>query len=246
MASTRTANALALLAGLPVLALFPLPFWLGIGVMKWSAGWQIAVIVAAATAIALAAVFVVVRVQNRLAPPAPVAAPYRFPTREETAALHAADIARIEADPALHHWLPLARRMARFDERALKRYEERYRELLAHPTRHVYAARLLDGDWMENDEMEWIEHPERSITCEHLKPIERELRRQGVRCIPADRMDLWCAASLDLNQLKPRFALPDFVREVHVDDHPHHPGALYLRCDRCGSSIESGGNVKLA
>lgn len=227
-----------------MLALFPLPFWLGIGVMHWTALWQEALLALVATLIALAAVYIVVRVQKAIAPPVAVAQP-RWPTREEIAALHAEDLARIESDPALHHWLPLARRMSRFDAQAVARYEKRYRQLIGRADGAPYAERLLAGDWVGDAEIEYLGNPSMLVTCEHLRPIERDLRRAGVRCIPAGRMDLWSAAHLPLSELRPRYGLPDFVREVHVDDHPHSPGTMVLRCAACGSSIESGGGAQL-
>lgn len=246
MASERKATTIALLAGVPVLALFPLPFWLGMGVMHWSARWQQALMALVATAIALVAVFVVVRVHNAIAPaPMRYGPARRAPTREEIAARHAADLARIEANPALAHWLPLARRMQRFDEPTVARYEARYRQLLARSNGRVHAERLLAGDWVGDAEIDYLEHPSRVVTCEHLQPIERDLRRAGIRCIPADRMDLWSAAYLAIDELRARYAAPAFVREVHTDDHPHSPGNVYIRCDACGSSIESGGSERL-
>lgn len=244
MASTRQATAIALLAGLPVLALFPLPFWLGLGVMHWNARWQQTLMALVATAIALAAVFVVVRVYNAIVP-APRASARRGPTRKEVAALHRADLARIAADPAVSHWLPLAQRMNRFDTATLERYEARYRALLARPNGRYYADRLLAGHWVGDSEIDYLENPARTVTCEHLVPIERDLRRAGIRCIPGDRMDLWSAAYLSIDELRARYALPEFVREVHTDDHPHSPGVVSIVCDRCGSSVESGGSERL-
>ena len=240
----RTATAIALLAALPVLALFPLPFWLGIGVMHWHERWQEALLACVATVIALAAVFVVVRVHRAIAPPG--SAPVRGATSvAEYAARHAADLARIEADPALHHWLPLARRMMRFDAATVARYEARYRELLARPNGRWYADRLLAGDWIGDPEIAYREDPSRLVTCEHLRPIERDLRRAEIRGVPASGMNLWSAAYLDLRELRPRYALDACVREEHTDDHPHSPGQVFLRCDACGSSIESGGSERL-
>jgi len=237
----QNASVIGVLAGFAVLALFPLPFWYGLGVRGWDAGWQVALIAGVASGIALLAVFVVVRVQNALAPRPPAHGGIG-PSREELATLHVEDLARIEADPALSHWLPLARRMARFDERALARYESRYRELLAHPGRRIHAQKLLNGDWVGDAEIDYLEHPSRLVTCVHLQPIERDLRTAGIRAFPIDAgRSLWSAANLDLRALRTRHALPECVRERHEADRMHDPGRLFIECTTCQSEIESGG-----
>ena len=239
----RAVNAIAMVAGLAVLALFPLPFWFGLGVLGWKAPWQQGLVALVAAAIALLAVFVMVRVQRMLGGRLPPE--LRGPTQAETAALHAADLARIQADPALHHWLPFARRMTRFPADALARFQARYLELLAKPGGAPYAERLLCGDWVGDSEIDYLQHPDLLVTCEHLQPVERDLRRYGIRSYPSGPMNLWTQAWLSLWKLRTYYALPEFISEVHEGDHPHGPTSAFIRCGACGSAIESAGNQEL-
>lgn len=238
--SERLASLLSLLAGLAVLVLFPLPFWLGLGVLHWQAPWQVALVAGAGLAIALLAVFAVVRTRQAL-----LGQPLRQ-ARVDLAALKAQDLAQLQANPGLHRWLPLARRLSRFELRTAQRYEQRYGELLAHPLRAAYAARLLQGDWVGDAEIEYLEQPQRLVTCEHLQPIERDLRRHGIRAFPAPAPGhLWSAAWLAIAPLRARYLLADSVVEVHSEDHPHDPGRVSIECRACHSGIESGGSVVL-
>src|SRR6185436_11965884 len=55
------ARWLALAAALGVAALFPLPFWIGMGILHWNAPWQVALLAGVGLGIALLAVWVAIR-----------------------------------------------------------------------------------------------------------------------------------------------------------------------------------------
>ena len=229
-----------MLAGLGVLVLFPLPFYVGLAVFGWTAPWQVALIALVALALALVAVWVVIAVQRKLAEPAD-AGQYRQAMAEERARVQAL----IAAQPELARWQPLVARWGTMDEATLLRYEGRYRELSADPRRGRYAQQLLHGDWRTDEEIEYLESPDRVVTCAHLAPIERDLRRFGIRAAPAGAARrLWTEASLALEPLAAaRYDTAGLSEEIHYD-HPRGDGVMLIHCRGCDALIASRGGVR--
>jgi len=238
-----TARALGLAAGLGVAATFPLPFYLGMGVLGWKQRWQIALLALIGLGIALLAVFVAMRVQRALGT---VGAPQIVGrSARDWAAEKRRLQAMIAAEPALERWRDLVERWGHFDEAALMRYERRYQELLRHPLGAPYAEMLLKGDWRADEEIAYAAEPDRVVTCAHLAPIERDLRREGIRSAPvlhAERR-LWTEACLALKRLAPNYELAGVDEEVYYD-HPRDPGYVLIRCRGCDSAIDSRGGVR--
>ncbi len=158
-----------------------------------------------------------------------------------------ADLARLRADPARAHWARLAERYRRVDDEMIARWEKRYRQLLADPKRHAFAASCLDGSFPLNQQIDYLQDREMLVTCEHLRPLERALRATpgaDCACIAWDEnvfsRRVCTTARLDSDAARARFQLPDFVEWQVEPPHPHSSEEESFVCARCGSSLVSG------
>jgi len=150
------------------------------------------------------------------------------------------------AEPELARWQPLVARWGTMDEATLLRYEDRYRQLSADPRRAGYAQQLLHGDWRADEEIDYLESPERVVTCAHLAPIERDLRRYGIRAAPTPdaARRLWTEADLSLERLAAaRYDTAGISEEIHYD-HPRADGVTLIHCRGCDALIASRGGVR--
>ena len=100
--------------------------------------------------------------------------------------------------------------------------------MAADPRRRVYAERIAAGEpFWTPDRVEYDIDPEKSTCCEHLAPLERAMRRAGVRLRldGVGRAD--AVVSTDEAAVRARWPLPRSVcyeeriaRERSVDDPP--------------------------
>ena len=235
---------LSILAGLAVVALFPLPFYIGLGVLRWKDGWQVALLASIGLGIALLAVFVTMRVQRALTPEVRHAGEK---TQAEWAEEKRRALALLAAEPALERWRHLVEQWGQFTVETVRRYEARYQELLRRPHGAPYAEMLLKGDWRGDEEIDYQADPERVATCAHLAPIERDLRRYGIRSGPAPLPHaprrLWTEAYLDLKQLAPHYDVSPLSEETYYD-HPRDPGFTLISCKACDAHIDSRGGMR--
>jgi hypothetical protein len=137
-------------------------------------------------------------------------------------------------------------RWGTMDEATLLRYEGRYRELAADPRRARYAPLLLSGEWRTDEELDYLEHPDRVVTCAHLAPIERDLRRHAIRAgpTPGAGRRLWTEADLSLERLAAAgYDSAGLSEEIHYD-HPRADGVTLIHCRGCDALIASRGGVR--
>jgi hypothetical protein len=207
-----------------------------LGVADWNTVWGQRTTLLLCAAWSIFGIWTMLRVQRAL-----LARQQR--ARVALFAVQKADMLRsVEAlatEPEYARWAPLIRRwfITRRDE--VERHERRYRELLADPVRAHHAAGLLEGRFPNNWQIDYADDPTMTATCEHLVPVERELRAQGQRCWLEDGRNIGTSAILDPDALRVAHALPDFVVWQLVDYHPHDYPHDYLACTHCNSRIES-------
>ena len=149
------------------------------------------------------------------------------------------EIDALRRDPALAHWAPLAERRQVADPATVARWEARYRELLAHPSRRAFAARALDGEFPTDAQIDFLLDESARATCAHLQPVERALREAQAPMTPGPPGVLWTDRALDGPRLVAQFGLAGVRWEV-PPTHPRDPEPGRLVCDACRSRIESG------
>lgn len=149
------------------------------------------------------------------------------------------EIESLRRDLALAHWAPLAERRQVADAATVARWEARYRELLAHPRRHAFAARALEGEFPTDAQIDFLLDAAARATCTHLQPVERALREACAPMTPGAPGVLWTDRALDGPRLIAQFALAGVRWEV-PPAHPRDPEPGRLVCDACRSCIASG------
>lgn len=146
----------------------------------------------------------------------------------------------LATDPRWELFWPLIRRWHISDVAWLATAEQRYRELLTDPRRAHHAAGVLQGARWNDAQLAYFDDPAARVTCRHLRPVEAALRAAGRQCWPRGPAEIGTEATLQFALLRTRFELAPCVRESYEEPHPHASPRELLRCDACGSAIESG------
>jgi hypothetical protein len=118
---------------------------------------------------------------------------------------------------------------------------ERLARLDADPIRRRYADRIRRGQWWSDEMIAYDLDPGRVATCEHLQPVERDMRAAGidVRLRYGALVQAWCC--VDPVALTARYTLPSFVHYSEPPDsgrsYEDPPSAL-IACDEHKSQID--------
>lgn len=158
----------------------------------------------------------------------------------------ARDVAAVRRDPRLSRWADLAERRGVVERHAIEAWEARYQALLADPRRRGFATLALEGEFLEDHQIDYRLDPAARRTCEHLRAVESALRAAGITCSAATGPHgpapfVTAAATLDGPAL---LGLGDVSDSVEWQtESPSAAGRARARlvCVRCLSWIESGG-----
>jgi hypothetical protein len=161
-------------------------------------------------------------------------------TRQRNDAEFELALRELRGDAQLSRWAPLAQRYRFVRRDMVLGWEQRYQQLLADPQRCRHAERLLRGEFPSDLQIDYADDPQLLLTCEHLRPIERDLRAARIPGAPLAGDAVYTAAGLELAHLRQHYDLPEFVSWRSIPPHPHDNGSETLVCTRCGSEIESG------
>lgn len=118
---------------------------------------------------------------------------------------------------------------------------ERIARLRADPVRRVYAERMERGESWGDTQIDYDLDADAVMTCSHLAPIERAMRRQGidVRFLYNDNVRASC--TIDEDELKRQFgmAAPLWYGLVTYYDRGGYeePPVAMIRCETHGSVI---------
>lgn len=131
-------------------------------------------------------------------------------------------------------------RGARAARSAAAAQTERLARLAADPRRSRYVALIGKGETWTDAQIDYDLDPSATVTCAHLKPIERAIRAAGIRVKRWAGADVGADCTIDQAALKRRFAPPVCVRYEEPPPYDRatedSPVAL-LRCASCRSSI---------
>jgi hypothetical protein len=146
--------------------------------------------------------------------------------------LHAG-VQHLRSDPGKTRWLKLTEERRVTDPEVIAGWEQRYQELLAHPTRNPFAAEALRGNFPSDVEIDYESNPSLLLTCIHLHPIESAIRKAGIYCSALSPTSIVTFASL-------HYSLPSFIEWEEMPETASEPGNASLVCRQCGSRIQSG------
>lgn len=107
-------------------------------------------------------------------------------------------------------------------------------ELAADPTRAHYAALVEQGEDWSDVNIRYFEDPTETITCVHLEPIERAMRRDGVSARRYHETDVMAACRIHHDALKRDFVAEAPVRyaEFYIGERSERDyPAAFLICD---------------
>ncbi|MDP3661056.1 hypothetical protein [Phenylobacterium sp.] len=147
------------------------------------------------------------------------------------------------AAPLNPFWLHRYRRQMRRDQEAWQEQRrQRIALLAADPIRSRYAALIEAGGTWSDAEIAYDMDPDAVVTCRHLQPIERAMRRAEIDVHLVDAPQVRAACVVDQPSLIEQFPLPKSVtyREMFLggrsaEDDP----VAFLICDRCQSTIDT-------
>ncbi len=149
-------------------------------------------------------------------------------------------VGRLRAQPWKSRWLELAERLRVSDPAVLAGWEQRYQELLAHPTRHTWAAEALKGNFPSDAEIDYETNPSLLLTCMHLQPVEAGIRSAGVYCSALSPNSIVTFASIHAPRARRHYSLPEFVEWQTTRESEEDPGTSALICRQCNARIQSG------
>lgn len=116
----------------------------------------------------------------------------------------------------------------------------RVAEIENDPVKSKYLDRIKRGEYITDAQMEYWEDPNAVWTCEHLQPLERAIRKAGIKAKPVDtqlfrNLQADCAP----NEAKLRAAgyLQKPVEFEFVDGGPRDPSFVMVRCQPCNSAV---------
>jgi hypothetical protein len=132
----------------------------------------------------------------------------------------------------------------RFDEdrkRAAKERREQLERLSADPARRKYAEWIQRGEAWSDDQIEYDLNVATLATCQHLVPIEREMRAAAIHTRLIQPLKISARCRVDAELLRPRFSLPTFV--AYTEPRPNTisfdaPLPALIVCAEHESSIE--------
>lgn len=163
------------------------------------------------------------------------------PFESERRARDAAIRAFLATDGRLAKYVPLLDAGHVFDRAEIERREIRVRELAAAGARPEYVARVVQGERISDEMIAYWEDPTRTVTCEHLRQCEVDLRRADPYVTPNGN-GVTCRSHLDLPALRARYAWTARITFWEEDERPGHAGDLYQGVQRitctCPSWIE--------
>jgi hypothetical protein len=111
--------------------------------------------------------------------------------------------------------------------------------LAADPRRRRYADLIAAGEWFWTPEaVEYDLDLQATACCQHLVPIESEMRSEGLRLRLSGERNVDAGCRIDASALSAQFALPDHVayQEMEIHDRSYEYLA-HIRCESCGSNI---------
>ena len=149
-------------------------------------------------------------------------------------------VAKVRTQPWQARWLKLAEQRRISDAKIIAGWEQRYQELLAHPTRRGWADEALKGNFPSDAEIDYETHPHLLLTCVHLQPVESALRTAGIYCSALSPNSVVTFASLHQSALRRHFTLPGFVEWEMLRASASDPGTSSLVCRPCESRLQSG------
>ncbi len=122
------------------------------------------------------------------------------------------------------------------DARHRRQQAERLERLMADPSTRSYAERMKRGEWWSDEQIAYDRDPRATVTCEHLVPIERAMRRAGIAVKRMGGASVRARCTIDASRLglspPARFA-PDIPGERGVG-----PPEAVISCAEHASYIE--------
>jgi hypothetical protein len=136
-----------------------------------------------------------------------------------------------------------AARKARGEAQALSAERvRRIERLRADPATAIYAVRMERGEWWSDERIAYDRDLSVTATCEHLAPLERAMRAQGVevRLMMQGAVEAWCTIDGDgLARLSPAPCVA-FVPERRTSERGFEdPPSSALTCSACRSWISA-------
>ena len=141
--------------------------------------------------------------------------------------------------------IKLARYRRKMEQERLA-WEEARRQrialLRADPATEKYANRIASGQAWSDAQIAYDMDPERLVTCRHLQPVERAMRRADfwMKLVAPPQVEVRCL--IDEPALRAAFALPDsvvykqyFLGGRAAEDDP----VAFLICNACQSTIDA-------
>ncbi len=148
-------------------------------------------------------------------------------------------VGKMRAQPWQARWMKLAEARRVSDSMIIAGWEQRYQELLAHPTRNTWADEALKGNFPSDAEIDYETDTRLLLTCVHLQPIEAAIRKSNVYCSALSPTSIVTFASLHYARARRHYALPSHVEwETRSDSANVETSALV--CRLCDSRIQSG------
>jgi hypothetical protein len=116
----------------------------------------------------------------------------------------------------------------------------RVAELAADPARAWYAPLVERGEVWTEENIAYYEDRESVMTCIHLQPVERAMRRTGIDLRRRGKAEVQANCRIDAVALQQGFALVPPARYAEffqAERHEHDNPTAYLICDRHLSMI---------
>jgi hypothetical protein len=118
--------------------------------------------------------------------------------------------------------------------------DKRIAELSMDPIKQKYIPLVEGGEAWSDDQIAYNEAPDMTVTCPHLQPIERDLRRTKIKMRRASSISVGAKCRIDeaavrqhYNLAPPAYYVEDYQGDRSAQDYP----VAYFHCRDCHSSI---------
>jgi hypothetical protein len=120
------------------------------------------------------------------------------------------------------------------------RRDKRIAEIDTDPVKQKYIPLIAGGEDWSDAQIAYNEDPDMAVTCQHLQPIERDLRRSGIRVRWLHSMTVSAKCGIDRATIErhyrlvpPTYYVEDYQGERDARDYP----TAFFSCKTCLSAI---------
>ncbi len=108
-----------------------------------------------------------------------------------------------------------------------------------HRNKTQYIDSIRRGIPYSDDQIDYLELPDRLVLCEHLRPVEAAARAARIPMDNPRPKLVMIGVHLRWPEVREKYNLPGYIRlEILPGGNPHAPPVHALVCSTCGDSLE--------